>query len=83
MTEHYRPGGDWRLYFEFARRYAVTRPATPGYPAMSSAFEKAMADIRSGKDAADALDEAVEAIEHNISRNNGYGFDTGKPRSAP
>ncbi|QBE65875.1 sugar ABC transporter substrate-binding protein [Pseudoduganella lutea] len=74
LTEHYRPGGDWRLYFEFARRYAVVRPASPGYPAMSSAFEKALADIRSGKDAAEALDEAVEAIEHNIARNNGYGF---------
>jgi multiple sugar transport system substrate-binding protein len=74
LTEHYRPGGDWRLYFEFAKRYAVARPATPAYPALSSSFEKAMADIRSGKDPAEALDEAVEAIEHNISRNNGYGF---------
>ena len=77
LTEHYRPGGDWRIYFEFAKRYAVTRPATPAYPAMSSAFEKAMVDMRSGKDPAEALDQAVEAIEHNIARNNGYGF--GKP----
>ena len=52
----------------------MPRPATPAYPALSSAFEKAMADIRSGKDAAEALDEAVEAMEHNIARNNGYGF---------
>lgn len=74
LTEHYRAGGDWRMYFEFARRYAVARPATPAYPALSSAFEKALADIRSGKDAAEALDEAVEAIEQNIKRNNGYGF---------
>lgn len=77
LTEHYRPGGDWRIYFEFARRYAVARPATPAYPAMSSAFEKALVDMRSGKDPAEALDQAVEAIEHNIARNNGYGF--GKP----
>lgn len=74
LTEHYRPGGDWRVYFEFAKRYAVPRPATPAYPALSSAFEKAMADIRSGKDAADAFDEAVEAVEQNIKHNNGYGF---------
>lgn len=73
-TEHYRPGGDWRTYFDYAQRYAVARPATPAYPALSSTFEKAMADIRSGKDAAEALDEAVEAIEHNIARNNGYGY---------
>lgn len=77
LTEHYRPGGDWRLYFEFARRYALVRPATPAYPAISSAFEKAMVDMRSGKEPAEALDEAVEAIEHNIARNNGYGFDQG------
>lgn len=74
LTEHYRPGGDWRIFFEFASRYAVPRPATPGYPALSAAFEKALADIRSGKDAAEALDEAVEAVEHDIARNNGYGF---------
>jgi multiple sugar transport system substrate-binding protein len=78
LTEHYRPGGDWRMYFEFAKRYAVARPATPAYPALSSVFEKAMADIRSGKDAAEAFDEAVEAIEQNIGRNNCYGFATNK-----
>ncbi len=74
LTEHYRPGGDWRIYFEFARRYAVVRPATPAYPALSSAFEKALVDMRSGKDPAEALDDAVDAVEHNIARNNGYGF---------
>jgi multiple sugar transport system substrate-binding protein len=78
LTEHYRPDGDWRAYFEFAKRYAVARPATPAYPALSSTFEKAMADIRSGKDAAEALDEAVEAMEYNIARNNGYGFGAAK-----
>lgn len=78
LTEHYRPGGDWRMYFEFAKRYAVARPATPAYPALSATFEKAMADIRSGKDAAEALDEAVEAMDHNIAHNNGYGFVAGK-----
>lgn len=72
LTEHYRPGGDWRIYFEFAKRYAVARPATPAYPAISAAFEKALADVRSGEDAAEAFDEAVESIEQNIARNNGY-----------
>jgi multiple sugar transport system substrate-binding protein len=74
LTEHYRPGGDWRIYFDFAARYAVPRPATPAYPAMSAAFEKALADLRAGKEAAEAMDEAVETIEHDIARNNGYGF---------
>jgi multiple sugar transport system substrate-binding protein len=75
LTEHYRPGGDWRIYFDFAARYATPRPATPAYPAISTAFEKAMADLRFGKDAAEAMDEAVEAIEHDIARNDGYGFN--------
>lgn len=82
LTENYRPGGNWRPYFEFAKRYAVPRPATPAYPAMSAAFEKAMADIRSGKDPAEALDEAVEAMEHNIARNDGYGFGKVVPARA-
>lgn len=78
LTEHYRAGGAWRIYFDFAARYAVPRPATPAYPAISSAFDKAMADLRGGKEPAEALDEAVEAIEHNIARNHGYGFATRK-----
>lgn len=78
LTEHYRPGGDWRIYFDFAARYATPRPATPAYPAISAAFEKTMSDLRSGKDAAEALDEAVEAIERNIARNHGYGFGARK-----
>jgi multiple sugar transport system substrate-binding protein len=80
LTDHYRPGGDWRIYFDFAARYATPRPATPAYPAMSAAFEKAMADLRAGKDAAEAMDEAVEAIEYDIVRNDGYGF--GRSRTA-
>jgi multiple sugar transport system substrate-binding protein len=74
LTEHYRPGGDWRIYFDFAARYAVPRPATPAYPAISAAFEKAMADLRGGKEPAEAMDEATEAIEYDFARNNGYGF---------
>ncbi|MES3020208.1 MAG: extracellular solute-binding protein [Pseudomonadota bacterium] len=78
LTKHYRPGGDWRIYFDFAARYAVPRPATPAYPVISSSFDKALSDLRGGKDPAEAMDEAVEAIEHNIARNKGYGFATRK-----
>ncbi|GGY30906.1 sugar ABC transporter substrate-binding protein [Pseudoduganella albidiflava] len=76
LTEHYREGGARRIYFEFAQRYALPRPATPAYPAMSAVFEKTLSDLRAGKDPAEALDEAVEAIEHDIARNNGYGFSS-------
>ncbi len=73
LTRDYRVGGPSRIFYEFAGRYAVKRPATPLYPVLSSVFEKALLDIRSGKDAAEALDEAVEAIEYNLARNKGYG----------
>lgn len=74
LTEYYRPGGKGRVYFDFAARYALPRPATPAYPAISAAFEKAMGDLRGGKEPAEAMDEAVEAIEYDLARNNGYGF---------
>jgi multiple sugar transport system substrate-binding protein len=82
LTEHYRAGGAWRIYFDFAARYAVPRPATPAYPAISSAIDKAMSDLRDGKDPAEALDEAVEAIERDIARNKGYGFGQAKAVAA-
>ncbi len=82
-SEHYRQGGVWRVFYDFAERYAVPRPATPAYPAISAALEKAMLDIRSGKDAEDALDEAVEAIEGNMQRNRNYASGATQKASRP
>lgn len=73
-TTRYRPGGSSRDFFEFARALAVPRPATPGYPMVSSSFERALKDVREGGDAADALDRAVEAIQQDLKRNRNYGF---------
>ncbi len=74
MTTGYRVGGMSRDFFDFARTYAVPRPETPGYPMISSSFERAMKDAREGGDAADALDRAVEAIQQDLRRNRNYGF---------
>jgi multiple sugar transport system substrate-binding protein len=71
---YYRPGSPLRIIYEFSRAYAVKRPETPGYPKISSAFEKAMLDIRYGKNVDDALDAAADAIDADIRRNLGYGF---------
>lgn len=73
-TAGYRAGGPNRDFFEFARALAVPRPATPGYPMISSSFERALRDVREGGDAADALDRAVEAIQQDLKRNRNYGF---------
>lgn len=74
LTLQYRPGGPWRVFYEYAKRYAVLRPETPGYPKISASFEKAFLDIRAGKSTQDALDDAVDAIEYDVRRNKGYGL---------
>jgi multiple sugar transport system substrate-binding protein len=76
QTERYRLGGPWRAFFEYLKHFAVARPATPAYPKISASFEKAALDIGDGKDIQDALDVAVDAIENDIYRNRGYGFET-------
>jgi multiple sugar transport system substrate-binding protein len=73
-TSLYRPGAFGRAFFEFARAWAVLRPETPGYPMISSAFERAMKEAREGVDSAEALDRAVEAIAQDLKRNRNYGF---------
>ncbi len=78
LTPDYRSEGRWRSFFEFARDLSVPRPATPGYPKISSAFGKVMLDVRHGTSVREALDEAVDAIEYDIARNRGYGFGRGE-----
>jgi multiple sugar transport system substrate-binding protein len=72
-TELYRPGGEGRAFFEFARAFAVLRPETPAYPVISSAFAKAMRDIRDGADVPEALDRAADTIRDDLARHHGYG----------
>jgi multiple sugar transport system substrate-binding protein len=73
-STNYYPGSAFRLMYEFARAYGVKRPETPGYPKISSAFEKAMLDIKYGKNIDDALDVAADAVDDDIHRNLDYGF---------
>lgn len=72
-TVLYRPGGEGRPFFEFARQWAVARPETPAYPVISGAFAKAYQDIRDGGDVAEALDAAADTIRFDIERHHGYG----------
>lgn len=72
-TPLYRPGGEGRPFFEFARAWATPRPETPAYPVISGAFAKAFQDIRDGGDVAEALDAAADTIRFDIERHHGYG----------
>jgi len=73
-TMLYRKGAFGRTFFDAARALAVVRPETPGYPMISSAFERALKEAREGVDSAEALDRAVEAIQQDLRRNRNYGF---------
>lgn len=74
VSKHFGPDGDLYPFTVLSQRFALARPATPAYPVISSAFEKAAKDIMSGADVKSTLDEAVKAIDENIKANNGYGF---------
>jgi multiple sugar transport system substrate-binding protein len=73
LTTDYREGGKLRFYYEF-QKYALSRPSTPGYPFLTSTFEKALRDIATGANVQTTLDNAADAIDRNIADNKGYGF---------
>ncbi|MDX3927807.1 MAG: sugar ABC transporter substrate-binding protein [Shinella sp.] len=74
MTKNYKPGGPLAVFFELSEKQATLRPVTPAYAFISPTFSKVLTDIADGADVADTLDSAVDAIDDNIERNNGYGF---------
>ncbi|MBW5250470.1 extracellular solute-binding protein [Streptomyces sp. P01-B04] len=68
----YQPGGKFDVLVQFARKYAMVRPATPAYPYISTEFEKASKDILAGADPKDALGQAAKSIDNNLKTNNYY-----------
>jgi multiple sugar transport system substrate-binding protein len=74
MTEKYGPNGAYQIFFQMAQKFAVLRPATPGYLIISSQFEKAGQAIRDAADVQDTLDDAVDAIDRDIQDHDYYGF---------
>jgi multiple sugar transport system substrate-binding protein len=73
MTEAYAEGGPLEVFFDLSEEQALVRPVTPGYVVQAKVFEKALADIANGADVADTLDAAVDEINRDIERNDGYG----------
>ncbi|KFE36275.1 ABC transporter substrate-binding protein [Thioclava atlantica] len=72
MTENYKEGGPLAVFFGLSQAQAKKRPVTPGYVVESKVFQKAAADIADGADVADTLDAAVDQIDADIKRNDGY-----------
>ncbi|MFE9751176.1 ABC transporter substrate-binding protein [Saccharothrix saharensis] len=73
-SKYFSDTADLREFAVLSQKFALTRPATPGYPVISSSFEKAAKDIMSGAEVKSTLDAAVRAIEADIASQNGYGF---------
>ncbi len=73
MTDNYKTGGPLAVFFDLSEKQALVRPVTPGYVVESKVFTKALADIANGADVADTLDAAVDEIDADIEKNNGYG----------
>jgi multiple sugar transport system substrate-binding protein len=74
LTDNYKEGGPYRVFYDMIKKYAVIRPPTPGYLIISSAFEQAGTKIRDGGDVQNTLDDAVDKINQDIKDHNNYGF---------
>lgn len=73
MTEFYKDGGAMAPFYALSAKQGLLRPVTPGYVVQARVFEKAVADIANGADVATALDTAVDEIDADIKKNQGYG----------
>jgi multiple sugar transport system substrate-binding protein len=73
MTANYAEGGPLEVFFALSEDQALVGPVTPGYVVAAQIFEGALANIANGADVADELDAAVDEIEADIARNQGYG----------
>lgn len=73
LTELYKEGGAMAPFYDLSARQGLLRPVTPGYVVQARVFEKAVADIANGADVATALDTAVDEIDADIKKNQGYG----------
>ncbi|WP_299908516.1 extracellular solute-binding protein [uncultured Paracoccus sp.] len=73
MSKYYAPGAPMEVFYGLSEAQGMKRPVTPGYVVEALAFRKALTDIADGADVADALDAAVDEIDTDIERNQGYG----------
>ena len=66
----YEQGGENRIFLDYAKKFAVLRPVTPGYPFIATEFTKTAQDILNGADPKQALDQAVKNIDANQKSNS-------------
>jgi multiple sugar transport system substrate-binding protein len=66
------PGQENEVFLDYAKKFAVLRPVTPGYPFIATEFTKTAQDILNGADPQQALDQAVKNIDANQKSNNNF-----------
>lgn len=71
LVKGYEQGGENRIFLDYAKKFAVLRPVTPGYPFIATEFTKTAQDLINGADPKQALDQAVKNIDAN-QKANGY-----------
>lgn len=76
QTELYAEGAPLEVFYELSEAQAMLRPVTPGYVVAAKVFQKALTDIADGADPASTLDAAVDEIDADIERNQGYGHES-------
>ena len=73
MSELYGEGGRLNVFVQqLEQGIAIPRPITPAYPAITSAFYRAVDDILKGADVQTELDAVADAIDADIEANGGY-----------
>jgi multiple sugar transport system substrate-binding protein len=69
----YKPHGPLHLYVQqIEAGWAVPRPATPAYAAITGAFAEAIEQIVRGADVQTTLNQAAKAIDQDIEGHQGY-----------
>jgi multiple sugar transport system substrate-binding protein len=71
QVKGYEKGGENEIFLDYAKKFAVLRPVTAGYPFIATEFTKTAQDILNGADPKQALDQAVKDIDAN-QKSNGY-----------
>ena len=73
MSDLFGTGGPLSIFVDQLNSdVAVTRPETPAYPTITSAFAEAVQNIVNGADVKMELDKAVQKIDQDIEDNHGY-----------
>ena len=84
LSKNYGKNGELRLFADqLLQGAAVSRPKTPAYPIITTAFQQALQQIRHGANVKQVLNNAAQEIDQDIRDNQGYRFTSATNSSVP